>query len=113
MRSFAVRALVVAASTLAVAAVVASVAACGQTRCGPQCAADPEPSAVERQRCEDDVMPVDAPGCEADYRRYRECAVGRTVCTRDDRTDEGATTQAILKECGPLLETYTTCTSNR
>jgi len=90
-----------------------AVAACTRNPCGAQCAADPEPSAAARQRCEDGTLPVDAPQCREDYLRYRECAAGLTVCTRDDLTDEGATTQAVLKECGPLLKTYTDCTSRR
>ena len=36
---------------------------------------------------------------------------GLTVCGRDDRTDVAATTQVVLKECGPLLAAYTDCTS--
>lgn len=110
-----VRSFVLAASVpLCFCALVVSgmsTAACTKSPCAAQCAADPEPSAADRDRCENGAMPVDVPACREDYLRYRDCTAGLTVCTRDDRTDEGATTQAVLKECGPLLKTYTDCTS--
>lgn len=83
--------------------------ACGPSRCGAQCPADPEPPTAERKRCEQNVAPVAA--CTNAYSAYRECADGRTVCGRDDRTDVGATTQVVIKECGPQLKAYTDCTS--
>lgn len=103
-------------SVLAVLAVLASVSAfvvfapaCTPGRCSAQCAADPEPSVGARQSCEDGVAPV--PACQNEHNALRDCTDGRTVCGRDDRTDVGATTQVILKECGPQLKAYTDCAS--
>ncbi|MBL9108130.1 MAG: hypothetical protein JNM74_02620 [Myxococcales bacterium] len=96
-------------AALAAITAVWSGPACTSSPCGAACPADPEPSAKARQECEDRV--TDFPTCQASYDALRDCSDGLTVCGRDDRTDVAATTQVVLKECGPLLAAYTDCTS--
>lgn len=99
------------ASVLSLVAILGTAPACGPSKCGRQCAADPEPTDRELARCESGTAPVTA--CQAQYSALTECSVGKTVCTSADKTDEAGTAAVLVRDCPNQLRAYTDCTSTQ